>query len=230
MAARLPVLLATLAMAGAGAAQTAPGTCVPGLQMHTDQDRLAVALTWDAVPGAGAILVFRTVDGADEALHATLPGEATAFAEGGLGGGLYTYRVAADGPPPDDCVGDTVHLHGPQPPPPEPTCVHPVLAEALPSGGVRLTWEARAATSLDVLRGVGTAMNEPYAVLPGDATGFVDPDTVPGELYRYTVWADGVGHIPPCPPAVVAAIPDLPGPAFAVAALAGLAAWGLRRR
>jgi hypothetical protein len=202
--------------------------------LDVDQDALTVDLSWDAVAGATTYVVTRELDGGPEETMAVLDASITSYHEDDVPQGIVTYRVGVDGPPVgQDCEAQSVHIHGPEPVPGEARCVAGLSAMAT-EDGILLQWAAEpGAGGYDVLRAEGAGALAPYAVVGPDATAYMDLGTVAGVSYTYVVAADGLPRDPSACPAVEAsAIPDLPGPALAVAALGGTAAFALllRRR
>lgn len=226
------LVLAMTAAGCVGPGEALPqGTCAPDLALQTDQDARTVTLTWTEVPGATTMLVFRSLDGGPEALLAELDATATTHTDTAVPPGVASYRVSADGPPPDDCPFVDVHIHGAEPIPPAVRCV-PIRAEAQ-ADGIVLSWVTMPDETYDVLRATGSGPLLPHQFV-GSSTGYADGTVEAGVSYRYAVVANGL-HPPeaPCPATTVTAVPFFEGVGL-VAALVGapalfaLARW--RRR
>jgi hypothetical protein len=106
-------------------------------------------------------------------------------------------------------------------------CPTGVTAATLPDGSVRLAWDAVAgATSYDVFRSTGGSAAH-LATVAG--TSFVDahPD---GGAYRIIALSDQEPFAQHCGMAAATAVPELPGLAAPLAAVAGTAAFAALRR
>jgi hypothetical protein len=113
------------------------------------QGNSAIALSWEAVAGADALVVQRSATGGGWQDVATLPGSATAYTDNGLpSASLRLYRLALQ-------VGGAVVGHSPLAwassgePVTSASTTQRTYALRLPEGGVRLYWEHRFG---DVLR------------------------------------------------------------------------------
>lgn len=112
-------------------------------------------------------------------------------------------------------------------------CSPDVSAFPMQDGSIRLTWTAvTVADSYNVYRAEGDGDFHLIGTTDASTQGFIDADTEPGTVYRYTVTyvVDG-NEREPCSMAEVTAIPSFPT-AFGLVAAAGLgvAAYAVMRR
>jgi hypothetical protein len=106
-------------------------------------------------------------------------------------------------------------------------CADGVTAQAIPGHKISVSWHpVENATAYGVVRAVDGGDPQPYEVVPGDQTTFVDTNVTAGHTYRYAVTTGPGVPLDECPPAS-ASLADASVPFFGGAGLALAAAGAL---
>lgn len=189
-------------------------------------------LTWDAVEGATSYRVWKAIEDGDLVLYESMEARHRGLGDANVVPGtryFYAVTVMVDDAESEDCpfiildVPSDGHDH---------TTCGPLSAEAIATGGVRLTWPAHAfAASWEIVRSSPGDSQQFEADF--DDTGFVDTTTRTGAAYNYTLRVELVDEREfVCGSAVVTAVPEFPtlvvGALAVVGAVLGYVA--MRRR
>jgi fibronectin type 3 domain-containing protein len=145
-----------------------------------------VNLNWDGSIGAAAYNVYRSTDGANYNLDATVSG--TSFVDAGLSNGVgYWYEVTAANAVGESATGEIVSAT-PEIPPAAPT--HLLATPSATSATVSLQWSATPGVGQYVVKRAKFS-GGPWVVIASDVQGasFTDLDATNGRTYFYAVSA-----------------------------------------